>query len=314
MLRGLASRVGVNLPAGALSVTAVSEWTTDDKRFIDVVAVVRASWSDAPCFVLGIEGKFGAIESAAQLSDYQAALQAAYPMVPKMLLFATVDGTSPATHDDRLETCQVKPLRWSIVADVASSLAPSSLAPSPFTQEFATYIRSRYYRNPDSAKAALLAFVEEELIPSVRCLTSSPVHLVWVWPTNRPATEIVLEFDGMNPAPNNKDSPQVWYMLYAKNGFNIGCHVDLCVSARCDSQAALQAFEQLQVTLAGKLPPREGRNTTWMPWRALWGGGCRTLTDLKADDAKALSRLVARAHMLTGNQIRQATKEVWQQR
>jgi len=50
------------IPSEPSIVTAMSQWFTDERRIIDVLAVARKSWTDSPYMVVGIEGKVNSPE------------------------------------------------------------------------------------------------------------------------------------------------------------------------------------------------------------------------------------------------------------
>jgi hypothetical protein len=129
-----------NLPKIKLSdephiVTATSEWLTDDRRRVDILAIARKNYEHPPSVIIGIEGKITAFESNSQISDYQKALCDAFKSPPKAVILLTTDGRMPKTMDSN--NIPVIPMSWKKLAEI---MCKEEFYCKTFVKEFADYI------------------------------------------------------------------------------------------------------------------------------------------------------------------------------
>lgn len=304
LFRALSSKLELEwkLPRTPLSVTAISEWPTDGGRKVDVVAVVRKSWRDAPLLVVGIEAKIGAPESKRQIADYQKALRDAYPEVEKRLIYLTLSGHDPkSAKGGRLgQECPTKSVAWRDIAEMVGAVSPKLRVAG----EFADYLNLLVTRN-EGAVATAIKFVEKGVLPSVRQrlgLKEAGLPLAWNDPKDLPD-----EFNFY--CWEKTDRLKIVWMLHSPAGVPmVGRQVYLLLMAiRSDKKEDARNLD----TLRKSLPPREGPQFEWGPWKFLWSGGARTLKDMGNDDMNALVEMMTRAHKSIDPVLQKGLRDLW---
>jgi hypothetical protein len=294
--RGLARQLRFQLPPGRLDITATSEWGTDARRRIDLVLVVRTSWTKRPELVIGLEAKTSSKESIMQIGDYQAALANAFPSIKtRRMVFLTANGQLPISGDHQLDAiCPTVTLTWEAVAEIAESLSGTL----PLAGEVGSYLRNRFGVHSVVASSGV-QFVDNKVIPCVRKLLKlqkPDLRMEWYYPSAHP-NEFNLNFKRLNAT--RLTNVRFFYMLFSPRGeLTPGRQVHVLLMAHSQAGRFRLSDAKLLAPLVSRFPPREGQFFQWGPWRCLWSGGCRTLRGFD-EDARPISQMIARSYSMT---------------
>lgn len=98
-------------------IIAKTEWATAEKRRIDLILELNDSDGNL-IGIIGLENKLDSSEQEEQLSDYQKALSATFPFVPKIILYCTPNGRASETAIKNFIDCPCLPINYSSFKNV----------------------------------------------------------------------------------------------------------------------------------------------------------------------------------------------------
>jgi len=300
------------IPSEPSIVTAMSQWFTDERRIIDVLAVARKSWTDSPYMVVGIEGKVNSPELDRQIQDYQKALSRTFAKTAqRIVVYLTPYGAKPLTASKRLKSCPSLPLSWSDIADTCYR----EFSRVSFCREFADYISE--YLSSDGAAGPdaqdVTSFFKGRVLQEIRQrlgASESEISIAWHYSPSKPN-----EFNFDHREVNSLLPPkrvQIYYMFYCPQGvFAPGKRAHLLIMARPYDEFEKRKDAQLLRKLKQYMAGREGCFFEWDIWTFIWSAGSVRLTDLGDEDCRNLCSLYEGAYSRTSKPLKSAIKRLW---
>ena len=306
-------------------VSVECNWRTPKGRFLDLLIKISPRNGNGVGKVVGIEAKINAAESDNQLRDYQNALAEVFNRSAQLtLVFLTLDGREPATHEPNHCRCPCHILNYASVAkaclDISKQQGPSKgekLVLKHLASYIDTYLGSSMTKTEkliakllDDPKTKLgverierasilptmRSLVYEKVLPSVRQIAGN-MEMAWHYPVKEASPG---EFNF-----KHKELPQgLYYMLDCaekESDVRVGDKVSFLVMMYSDNGHRELSVTQRTKKLVNRVqwPAAEGPCHRWGPWTCLWAGAKYQLQDFGDTDAEALAEAFKVAHSAT---------------
>ena len=296
-------------------ISAECNWRTPEGRFLDLLIKISPRKGNGGSRVIGIEAKINAAESGNQLRDYQNALAKVFEGgAQRTLVFLTLDGREPVTHEPNHRKCSCHTLSYSSVAKACLTVSERqglSKDEKLVLEHLASYI-DNYLGGPMTKTEKLIAellknsetklgieriqrastlptmrsLVYEKVLPTVRQIAGN-MEVAWHYPVNEASPG---EFNF-----KHEKLPQgLYYMLCCaekKRDVRVGDEVSFLVMMYShDRNPELSATRKAE-RLVKKVqwPDAKGPCHQWGSWTCLWAGAKYRLQDFGDVDAEALA-------------------------
>jgi hypothetical protein len=296
-------------------ISAECNWRTPEGRFLDLLIKISPRKGSGGSKVIGIEAKINASESGNQLRDYQNALAQVFKgATQRALVFLTLDGRYPMTHEPNHRKCPCHILSYSSVAKACLTISGwqgLSKDEKVVLEHLASYIDNylggsmtktgkliaELLKDPEtklgieriqraSTLPTMRSLVYEKILPTVRRIAGN-MEVAWHYPGNEASPG---EFNF-----KHEKMPQgLYYMLCCaekKRDVRVGDEVSFLVMMYShDRNPELSATRKAE-RLVKKVQWSDAKGPChqWGPWACLWAGAKYRLQDLDDADAEALA-------------------------
>ncbi len=311
-------------------VQASAEWATRENRRLDLLFRLRDD-NRRTVAVIGVENKHWAEEQDNQIEHYQKELEAAFPGIPKALLFLSPDGRLSETAALDFSECPWHPCSYETLCLALRSIAdPEDWELNLFLKSFINYLEGELaggsqmvlesrkivqslYQDPTHRKAIQLII---ENCPTWRSLSGRIVNRVEEMVKNCDSDEELkhakfdvslypkregvrlseIKFypkylDGDGSRPRGRG---LWisFMLRATSDKpDIEEDIKVLVAAWCESEAETEIAENLKSEVG--LPSRDDEKyAAWSKWNIIWSGKTYELDDLDEKDVGGCAELI----------------------
>jgi PD-(D/E)XK nuclease superfamily len=311
---------------------AYPEWPADNDRRLDVLVKGYSPDGKELLFVVGIENKLDTDESAAQLSDYQTAIDKQFPRVPySILIFLSPDGRSGQTSSQK-SRCKCCEMAYSTLARACATSTTRDRAVRTLVKHLGVFVggsmlggnvdeakrlNNLIISKPEYSRAAqyirrygttttIRNLMYEEVLPRLTSVIGE-AWIDWHWPkeSSRPR-EFNFRFNTTRVITIQGYRHSVYFMLNARTyepdkGDSFTVYVMMHGDDKTTPERIKTAAKRYRDRLVLRLPANKMPRWDSGKWVCLWAGEHYQLADLRErkGDGQSLADLIIDAHKNT---------------